>query len=193
MNRIILGGILGALVLFGWSAIAHMPPLGTAGLRMLPPAPEDSVIAALRGAMHERAIYILPGIDPTRSQTPEEQQAWMVKFEAGPAAVVAYNPHPAERAHIGSAFATWFAIEFAGDIFVALLAALIASSFSRSLGYWPRVLLVAALGLIGTVDIDLSYWNWYAFPTPYFVAQLADHVGGWFLAGLVLARVCRPA
>jgi hypothetical protein len=30
---------------------------------------------------------------------------------------------------------------------------------------------------------------WYAFPTSYLLAQFVDHGGGWFIAGLVLARV----
>jgi len=41
------------------------------------------------------------------------------------------------------------------------------------------------------IVIDVSQWNWYSFPTMYMLAQLVDHTVGWFLAGLVLARVCR--
>jgi hypothetical protein len=54
-----------------------------------------------------------------------------------------------------------------------------------------RALLVTLLGLRETFDIDVSQWNWYSFPTAYLLAQLVDHTVGWFLAGLVLARVCR--
>ena len=75
---------------------------------------------------------------------------------------------------------------------IGLVGALIAANLSSALGYWPRVLLLAAIGALATIDIDASYWNWYAFPTPFLLAQFLDHVGGWFLAGLVLARICRP-
>jgi hypothetical protein len=41
------------------------------------------------------------------------------------------------------------------------------------------------------LDVDGSQWNWYGFPTAYFTAQLADHAIGWFLAGIVIAWICR--
>jgi hypothetical protein len=46
-------------------------------------------------------------------------------------------------------------------------------------------------GLLGGLVLYVSQWNWYAFPTAYMLAQAVDHTVGWFLAGLVLARICR--
>src|SRR5207253_8175104 len=51
MKQIVLGWILGGLVLFVWSVIAHMPPLGTAGERVVDSAQEPAVLNALRSAM----------------------------------------------------------------------------------------------------------------------------------------------
>jgi hypothetical protein len=192
MKKIILGGILGGLVLFTWSFIAHLPPIGTAGERAVSPEQGDAILGAMRGPLNERAIYLLPGMGHGR-QTPAEQQAWMAKFEAGPAAVVAFNPHPAEQTIGSSHFATWMLIELVTDIMAAFLGALIAAGLSSTLGYWPRVLLLTTIGLLATLDIDASYWNWFGFPTPFLLAQFVDHVGGWFVTGLVLARICRPA
>ena len=42
-----------------------------------------------------------------------------------------------------------------------------------------------------TLDVDVSYWNWYGFPVSYTIAQLVDHGIGYLLAGFVLARICR--
>jgi hypothetical protein len=192
MKQIMLGGILGGLVLFSWSFIAHLPPIGTAGERSVSPEQGDAILAIMRGSMKERAIYMLPGMAHGRPATPEEQRAWMTKFEAGPAAVVAYNPHPADQTIGSSHFLTFLLIELVTDIMAAFLGALIAASFASTLRYWPRVLLLAAIGLLATIDIDASYWNWFAFPTTYLLAQFVDHVGGWFVTGLVLARICRP-
>ena len=189
MKRITLGGTLGGLVLFVWSAIAHIPPIGTAGERIVAPSKEPAVLNALGDSMTERALYILPGFDPKLSAA--EKQAWTTRFERGPAAVVAFNPHPAGRAWAGSYFATIFLNEFLGAILVGILGAAIAINLSGALRFWPRVLLLAIVGVVATIDIDGSYWNWYGFPSSYFLAQCLDHVGGWFLAGLVIARVCR--
>jgi hypothetical protein len=160
MRKVIIGGLLGGITLFVWSFIAHLPPLGTAGERALSAAPNDPLLSA----MHERAVYILLPKD-------------------GPSAVIAYNPHPAHNA------ASWFGIELLADFAAAFLGAALAAGLSTSLGYWRRVLLLAAVGLIATIDIDVGYWNWYSFPTSYLAAQFVDHVGGWFVTGMVLARV----
>jgi hypothetical protein len=184
MSRIIIGGVLGGLVLFVWGAIAHLPPVGTAGERSLSPQEGDAVLGGMRGSMKERALYVLPGM--------EEKQAWLAKFEAGPAAVVAYNPHPAEQAFAGSPFASWMLIELVADLIAGIMGAVIAANLSSALRFWPRVLVLASIGLIATVDIDVSYWNWFAFPTNYLLAQFVDHGGGWLMAGLVLARI-KPA
>jgi uncharacterized membrane protein len=71
------------------------------------------------------------------------------------------------------------------------MAAIVILHVPGSVGFLRRALLVALLGLLETFDIDVSQWNWYSFPTAYMLAQLVDHTMGWFLAGLVLARVCR--
>jgi hypothetical protein len=172
MKKIVLGGIVGGFALFVWSFIAHMPPLGTAGERVVASAREPALLTALGGSMRERAIYMLPGT-------------------SGPAAVVAFSPRPADRAWLGSSFATWISIEFLTDMAAGFLGAVIAACLSSGLGFWQRAFLMATIGLVATIDIDGSYWNWYGFPTSYLLAQFVDHVGGWFLAGLVFSALRR--
>lgn len=185
MKRIIVGGLIGGLALFLWSWIAHLPPVGTAGERSVSPREGDAVLKSLRVSMKERALYVLPGMDG--------KEAWLTRYMAGPAAIVAYNPHPAEQAFAGSPFASWMLIELLGAVAAGLLGAVVAASLSGKAGYWPRVLVVASIGLIATIDVDVSYWNWYAFPTSYLLAQFVDHGGGWFMAGLILARIESPS
>lgn len=50
---------------------------------------------------------------------------------------------------------------------------------------------VAGLGLFAWISISLSYWNWYAFPADFVVAEGIDQVAGWFLAGLAVAKTAR--
>ena len=63
--------------LFVWGAISPMAlPLGQAGLRSVPPNREETLLAAMRSAMSERAIYFFPGMDMSRQLTDEERKAW---------------------------------------------------------------------------------------------------------------------
>jgi hypothetical protein len=190
MKQIVLGGVLGGLVLFVWSFIAHLPPLGTAGERIVAASQEPVVLKALGSSMGERAIYMLPGLDPSKASS-QQQQTWAARYASGPAAIVAFSPRPADRAWAGSTFATWFTTELLGDMVAGFLGAVIAFGLSGTMSFWRRVLLMAAIGLVATIDIDVSYWNWYGFPTTFLLAQFVDHVGGWFFLGLVVARICR--
>jgi hypothetical protein len=186
MKKVILGGLLGGLALFVWGAISHMAlPLGQAGIRAMPPALEPAVLQAMKGAMNERAVYFFPGMDMSRPPSAAEQQAWDAKYAAGPAGIVAFDPQPRLR------FGSHLALEFGSNALAALLGAIVILHVPASVGYGKRVLLVGLLGLVATFDIDASLWNWYGFPDAYLLAQVADHVVGWLVAGLVLARICR--
>jgi uncharacterized membrane protein len=81
-------------------------------------------------------------------------------------------------------FARWLATELVANILAALMAAIVILHVPAAVGFGKRARLVALLGLLETFDIDVSQWNWYAFPTAYMLAQAVDHTVGWFLAGL---------
>src|SRR5438094_5531791 len=102
MRKIIVGGLLGGITLFVWGYVAHLPPLGTAGERTLSARESDAVLGAMSRVMRERAVYILPPFSEG-----------IAKFAAGPAAVIAYNPHPTQH------MATWFGIELVADFAAA--------------------------------------------------------------------------
>ena len=194
MKRLVVGAVLGGFVLFLWGALSHeVLPLGRAGLRAMPPEQEAAVLLAMRGAMSERAVYIFPGLDPSRPMSEADQTTWTEKWQSGPGGIVAFDPHPGQRAWAGSLFATLFATELLTNVLAALVAGFVLLHVPASMGYGRRVLVTAALGLLVTLDVDASYWNWYGFPTSYFLAQLVDHTLGWLLAGLVLVRVIRSA
>jgi hypothetical protein len=161
-------------------------PLGEAGLRSMAPEHEARVIGTLRDAMHERAIYFFPGID-MRTATDPELAAWEQKVQAGPTGIVVYNP---------GAGATLSPRLLGTELFLNLLegliAATIAAHFTRSAGYLRRALLIAGISLAAALAIDGSFWNWYAFPTSFFLAQLTGGALGGLFAGLVIARIVPP-
>jgi hypothetical protein len=185
--RIVIGAVLGGLAMFAWSAVSHMAlPLGTAGIRAMPADREPAVVEAMRDAMTERAIYFLPGLDMSRRPTEEEEKAWQARLQAGPTAIVAYNPRGGQPMGTGQ-----LVTELLLDIAACLFAAVVLAHVPSSVGYLRRALMVAAFGAFATLAIDGSYWNWYSFPGVYFLAQAVDGVVGGALAGLAVARVVK--
>jgi hypothetical protein len=187
IGRVILGGIVGGIVMFVWGAASHMLlPLGEAGLKAIPN--EDVVVAAISGNVTERAFYLFPSVD--QSASPEQLGAWTEKYKKGPIGVLVYNPQgtdPMSPLQLGT--------ELVSNIACALLAALLLARASGGLGgVIARAVFVGAIGLISSLAIDVSQWNWYSFPTAFTIAALVDQVVGFFLTGLVLGwLIKRPA
>ena len=77
MTRILLAGLLGALVAFIWSSVLHMNPLTAAlGLSTFNDK-EDAVLAELRSQDLSPGLYFFPGMDMSKSMTKEQEAALM--------------------------------------------------------------------------------------------------------------------
>ena len=182
MKRVVLAALAGGLVMFLTESVIHMAtPLGEAGIRNLPH--EDAVLPALRANVPEPGFYMFPGMD-AEAKTPEGQKAWEQRYVAGPTGLLIYHPHGQQPMT-----ARMLGIELLTDILAVLVAAWVAT---HGLTYWRRVAIVAAFGLAAWFSIEVSYWDWYGFPTAYTIAQLVDQVASFALAGLVVAKIVRP-
>ena len=85
MKKPILAALLGGLVVFVWGTISHMVlPLGQAGVTVIRPESEAVVLATMKAAMPERALYIFPGMKQSGA-TDEDRRLWQEKHKAGPA------------------------------------------------------------------------------------------------------------
>jgi hypothetical protein len=124
-------------------------------------------------------------MDDRARNTEEGQKEWQARYTAGPSGLMVYHPQGGET--IGPKL---LGTELLADIFAVAVAAWLASN-GRT--YGRRVALVAAVGLAAWLSIEVSYWNWYGFPSAYALAQLVDQVVGFALAGLVVAKIVRPA
>jgi hypothetical protein len=62
----------------------------------------------------------------------------------------------------------------------------------RETAYLRRAGFLALFGFTAGVVCFLPYWNWFDFSTAYTVASIADLAIGWFLTGLVIAKVAAP-
>jgi hypothetical protein len=179
MKRVFLAALLGGIALFVWAAFSHSVLLIGAGFSPLPE--EDKVVSALNSSIKEKGLYFFPGKD-FRHSTPAQEAAWLERFRTGPAGMIIYRPIGGEPfspskllIQLLAAFVTAGIISFV----VALMAA----------SYWERVAATTLLGLLACSAVSIIYWNWYEYPTSFFVAQIVDQVVGFFLAGLLIAKI----
>lgn len=176
--RVLLAGLLGGILVFGWGAFSHMVlQVGDMGVKSLP----DAAAPALSTSLTEHGFYFFPGLDE-KNATPEQMTAWEAKYKAGPRGVVVFDPtgdDPMSFRQLGQEFASCFG------------AALILSMVVRGLScrYIGRVAACAGMGIFTWMSLSVSYATWYRFPWDFTAGQLIDQVAGWAIAGVAIAGV----
>jgi hypothetical protein len=186
MKKNLLAAILGAVIFFIWSAAVHMNPLtGPMGLSMLNDK-EAAVLAALNENVQQPGLYFFPGMDMSQHLTKEEEAAWTAKYKAGPSGLLLVQPKGGDPM-----MASQLVISFISNLLCALLAAFILASTVGSCA--RRVAIVASLGLFSWLAISIEQWDWYEFPFTFVALDAINQVIGWTLAGLLMAKMIRPA
>ena len=188
-KSLILGTILGGLMAFVWSSISW-ELIGWHEKTMVAFHNEDEVSAVIASHAGQDGTYILPSMPPTVGLTPEQKKnviaAVMQKMQAGPIMVATVR-----RGGFGS---------YSRGLIIQLLS-LMAAAFlltwlllqTTGLSYARRVAFLAVVGLAASVIVDLPNWNWWGFSGPYTAVNLADSTLTWLFAGLVIAKVAKPA
>jgi hypothetical protein len=186
-KRVLLAGFLGGVAMFFWAFLAHMIlPLGEAGVQEIPN--EQAVLSSLQSAIGPGSgIYLFPGMglgaNPTRQQQNAALPEYTRKYAANPSGLLVY--HPAGRQLM--TFSMLFT-EFLTELIESMLAVLLLAQ-TRLTGFGSRVAFVTAIGVIAGITTNISYWNWYAFPTTYTVSYITTQVAGFVCAGIVAAAV----
>jgi hypothetical protein len=151
---------------------------------------QDEVSAVIASHASEDGTYILPSTPPTAGMTPEQKKnvmaAVMQKMQTGPIMVAGVR-----RGGFGS---------YSRTLIIQLLS-LMAAAFlltwlllqTSGLSYARRVIFLAIVGLAASVIVDLPNWNWWGFSGAYTAVNLADSMLTWLVAGLVIAKVAKPA
>ena len=187
--RILLAGILGGIVMFIWTSIAHMVlPLGEAGINEIPN--ESAVLGVMQSSIGDKAgLYIFPGLGVGKSATREEKSEAMKQMQqriaANPSGILMYHP-PGRPFAFGKALA----IEFSTEVLQAILVVwLLAQTRIGSLG--GRVGFVLIAGILAVITTNVSYWNWYGFPGVYTASYMLIEIVGFVLVGIVAGLVLR--
>ncbi len=173
-KRIWLAGILGGLAMFIWTFIAHMAmPLGQAGVQQI--ENEQPLLAAMQSTLNAPGLFLFPRMTPGADQARYQQQ-----IATGPSGMLVYFPKR------DFAFGKLVAVEFVKELLEALIAVYLLS-LTRLGSFAGRVGFCALIGLIAAIATNLSYWNWYGFPTAYTVSYMLMGWVGYVCVGLVAA------
>lgn len=184
-KQLALGTIVGAIVLFVWSAIAWIfIPWPGEPLRGF--TNEEAVLQAIKANAPRSGNYLLP-IEPKRTpgMTSEQykalEQAAMEKMSQGPMIFASVRLEP-----MGS-MGGYLVIGFLTQLVLALLATLLLLQ-TRGLSYAGRVGFLTAIGVLIFVGGHLDEWNWWSFSNSYIAMQLGAIVIGWVLAALLISK-----
>ena len=185
--KILLTGILGGIVMFIWTSVAHMAlPLGEAGIHEIPN--ESAVLSAMQSNIGDQTgLYIFPGPgvgkDATRQEKNEAMKHVAEKMAANPSGIFMYHA-PGRPFTIGK----WLGIEFGTELLEAILVVFLLAQ-TRIVSFAGRVGFVLAAGILAAVTTNISYWNWYGFPCVYTASYMFIQIVGFLLVGVVAALV----
>jgi len=187
--RILLAGILGGIVMFAWTSIAHMAlPLGEAGITEIPN--ESAVLNSMQSNIGDKAgLYIFPGLglgeNASREEKSQAMKGMQQRIAANPSGILMYHP-PGRQ----FAFGKSLAIEFSTELLEAILVIwLVAQTRIASFGGRAGFVLVA--GILAAIATNVSYWNWYGFPGVYTASYMLIEVIGFLLVGIVAGLMLR--
>jgi len=187
--RILVAGIVGGIVMFVWTSIAHMAlPLGEAGINEIPN--ESAVLSAMQGSIGDNAgLYIFPGLGVGKNATKEAKNEAMKQMQqriaANPSGILMY--HPPGRPF---AFGKSLVIEFSTEVLQAILVIWLLAQ-TRIGSFAGRVGFVLIAGFLAAITTNVSYWNWYGFPGVYTASYILIEIVSFFLVGIVAALLLR--
>lgn len=189
MTKLIKAGLLGGLILFIWSTVSWMVlPWHKATMHSF--TIEKAVSQSIQSNAPRSGIYFFPSMcHPDRQKVQNlaettNTKEMMTTTQCEPllfvsVALEGMRPMPV-------AMGLDLAIEIAAALLVAWMLLQ-----TQGLSYMRRVAFVVIFALAAGIFIHMCYWNWFMFDTQYTLVQVADLVVGWFLAGLVIAKICK--
>ncbi len=189
--KILLAGILGGIVMFIWTSIAHMAlPLGEAGLGEIPN--ESAVLSAMQSNIGDQTgLYIFPGRGLGKNATRQEKQEAMKhmgeKIATNPSGILMYHA-PGRPLSLGKLLGVELGTELLEAILVVFLLAQ-----TRIASFAGRVGFVLAAGILAAIATNVSYWNWHGFPCVYTASYMLIQIVGFLCVGIVAALVLRKA
>jgi hypothetical protein len=136
----------------------------------------------------QTGLYIFPGMgigkNATRQEKNEAMKQIAAKAASGPSGLLMYH---ATRPFT---FGKWMGIEFATELLEAILVVFLLAQ-THIAGFGGRVGFVLVAGIMTAIATNVSYWNWYGFPSVYIGSYMLIQVIGFLCVGIVAALVLR--
>ena len=182
MGKILVAGLLGGILLFGWGAVVHMFLLAdTPGIEACPA--QEAVMATLKSNISQPGVYALATFET--GAVPASLKEYETSID-GPHGLLVYQP--AGKMEMSP---MKMGIELASNVLAAIFVAFAVRGIVG--GYFGRVAGAICFGVVAWLSISVSQWNWYEFTWEFVQVDLVDQVGGWFLAGLAIAAIAKPS
>jgi len=186
MRTLLQSGLIGGLIVFLWGAVSWMVlPYHAKTLHHF--QDEATVQNVLTPNMLASGVYVLPHPEPENAKLPDplaRQMAGQRQHlrESGPFMFVVYQPTGTGP----------MLLLMARDLALKILSAILVTWLLLQVGdvsYRRRVFFVMVVVMTGSILFSLGQWNWWAFPEDYVLLEILDGLAGWFLAGLVMAKI----
>ncbi len=188
----IKSGIVGGIILFIWSAISWMAlPWHMATLHGF--NDEVAVEQIIVANTPKSGIYVMPMKQMDMKQAASDAASSSSSSTTSTATSTTTTPQIFASVNLkgmGSSMAMPMVIAV---IYLIIAACLVAWMLSKTvgLGYLNRVGFVVVFGIAVAILSALPCWNWFGFALNYSMVMMADIIIGWFLAGLVMAKMGR--
>jgi len=188
-KRILLGGVVGAVLVFLVSFIWHMVTgLGEVGVQSLPG--DGAIQTAMRASIHEPGLYFFPPMANqkglSKAEAAAEQEKYLASWEQGPTGILVYSP-----GGVPLQFGKLLLNQFIFGLVAALLIAWILAIAAGATTFGSRALIVLLIAVASGVIWALPYWNWYNFPMNFTIVNMANWIVSWGIAGLGMAAVVK--
>ena len=163
-------------------------PLGEAGIAEIPN--ESAVLSAMQSNIGDQTgLYIFPGMGVGKNASRQEKSEAMKhmdeKIAANPSGILMY--HASGRPFT---FGKALGVEFVTELLEAILVVFLLAQ-TRIASFGGRVGFVFVAGVLAAIATNISYWNWYGFPTVYIGSYMLIQIVGFFVVGIVAALVLR--
>src|SRR3954468_12383667 len=155
-TRIFLAGVLGAVAMFAWTAIAHMvTPLGEAGVENT--MDDEALLSAMKSTVKNKdGFYMYPTMglppDATHAQQSAAMEKYPEKLEKNPSGFFIFHPAGSRPINMGK----FLTVEFITELCEAFLAVWLLAQ-SRTVTFGGRVCFVTAVGIIAAIATNISY------------------------------------